>query len=230
VTQTLPLGLPSTLTTSTDVLKAITTAIGSSPAVASLATPLQTALAPVLALTGDYQSNSNGVLAVSALHINVLSGTGTGDLALSTVGPNTSSSTTTTTTTPPPCSIYSLVVYPVAGPGGGGGVALTSSGILADETSFQLSVNVGTGCSSSNIEVGFAPSNCVPGASGCSTSFATLSGSGGTLYGSAGTSSTVWNVGTTTFTVFAGSPLVPSSPSESQQVILCTEQGTTGRC
>jgi prepilin-type N-terminal cleavage/methylation domain-containing protein len=228
VTRTLPLNLPSTLTTSTDVVKAITTAIGSSPAVAALATPLQAALAPVLSLTGDYQNTNNGVLTVSALHISELNGAGTGDLARTTVGPNTSNTTITTTYTPPPCAIYSLVVYPTTGRGGSGGVALTSSGTLADESSFQLSVNVGTGCS--NIEVGYAPTDCVPGATGCNTSFATLSGNGGTLYGSAGDSSTVWNVGTTTFTVFAGSTPAPSSPVETQQVMLCTEQGTTGEC
>ena len=239
-TQTILLSLPSTLTSPADIVKAITTAIGGDPAVSSLAAPLQTALASALTLTGDYQSTGSGVLTVSALHIAVL--TGTGDLAVSTVGANTtqpppatttttsttsSTTSTTTTTTVASCSVDSLVVNPSTGIDGGG-VALTQSGTLADESSFRLSVNVTSGCS--NVEVGYAPSGCQPGAVGCDTSYAPMTGSSGTFYGTAGTASTVWQVGTTTFTVFLGANPAPYSPLTQQQVILCTEKGTTGKC
>ena len=225
VSVTVPLNLPATLTSPTDIVKAITTAIGTS-SLASVAAPLQTALSGALTMTGDYQSTSGGKLTVSALHIVVLSGAGTGDLAQSTVGQNASSTTSQTTYTTPPCSIYSLVVYPSAGPGGSGGVALTANGNLADESSFQLAVNQSGGCT--NVQVGYAPSGCVPGNSGCSSTLVNLTGTGGTLYGSAGSASTVWTVGTTTFTVFVGSTVY--SPLAQQQVILCTEKGTTGKC
>ncbi|HET6874531.1 MAG TPA: type II secretion system protein, partial [Acidimicrobiales bacterium] len=211
VSQTLSLSLPGTLTSQTDLVRAITVAIGASTnlTIAALAAPLQTALAPVLSLTGDYQSTSGNVLTVSAVHISVLSGAGQADLAATTVGANTS------TTTQPACTVTSLVVTPSTGPNGGG-VALTTDGHLASETSFGLAVSANTTCS--NLAVGYAPTDCVPGASGCQTLYATLSGQGGTYYGTAGTSSTVWNVGTTTFTVFVGSPATPYSPLAQQQV------------
>lgn len=223
VSQTLSLSLPATLTSGTDLVQAITVAISAStdPTIAALAAPLQAALAPALSLTGDYQSTSGGVLTVSAVHISVLSGVGQADLAATTVGANTA------TTTPPACTVSSLVVTPATG-ANGGGVALTPSGQLASETSFGLAVSANTTCS--NLEVGYAPTDCVPGASGCPTLYATLSGQGGTYYGTAGTSSTVWNVGTTTFTVFVGSPASPYSPLAQQQVILCTEKATSGQC
>lgn len=236
--QTITLNLPATLATPTDLVKAITDAIGGDPTVSSLATPLQTALAPVVTLTGDAQSTSGGVLTVSALHIGLLGTGGTGDLAVSTVGPNqlqpvtttttsTTSTTSTTTTTVPTCSINSLVVNPSQG-SNGSGVALTSLGTLADESSFQLSVNVNSGCG--QVEVGYAPSGCLPGASGCATFYAVMTGTSGTFYGSAGTAATIWQVGTTTFTVFTGTNPVAYSPLTQQQVILCTEKGTTGQC
>jgi prepilin-type N-terminal cleavage/methylation domain-containing protein len=223
VSQTLSLSLPGTLTSQTDLVRAVTVAIGASTnvTIAALATPLQTALAPVLSLTGDYQSTSGGALTVSAVHISVLSGVGQADLAATTVGANTA------TTTPPVCTVTSLVVTPSTG-ANGGGVALTAAGHLASQTSFDLAVSANTTCA--NLAVGYAPSDCVPGASGCQTLYATLAGSGGTYYGTAGTASTVWNVGTTTFTVFVGSPATPYSPLAQQQVILCTEKGSSGQC
>ncbi|HMC38960.1 MAG TPA: fibronectin type III domain-containing protein [Acidimicrobiales bacterium] len=225
VSQTLSLSLPATITSQTDVVHAITVAISgsSNSVIKALATPLQTALAPVLSLTGDYQSSSGGVLSVSALHISVLSGAGKGDLALATVGANTS----TTVTTSLACNVSSIVVTPSTGTNGGG-VALTTSGHLADENSFQLAVSANSTCT--NVQVAYAPSDCVPGASGCATSYASLSGTGGIYYGSAGTSSTVWNVGTTTFTVYVGSPAAAYSPLAQQQVILCTQKGNSGKC
>jgi hypothetical protein len=231
---TIPLNLGSTLTSPTDIVKAITTAIAGNSGLSAIASTLQSALAPVLTLTGDYQSTSGGVFSVSALHISVLSGAGTADLALSRVGPNTVNTTTTTTTTTttstttlPQCSLNSLVVTPSVGTNGGG-VALTGSGYLADESSFQLSVNVNPGCS--NVTVGYAPTGCTPGATGCATTYASMTGSSGTYYGSAGTATTVWHVGTTTFTVFTGSTPVAYTPLTQQNVILCTENGNSGKC
>lgn len=221
--QTIALDLPAAITSATDLVQAITGAISASSTLASLGPALQTALSPVLTLTADEQTTANGVFSVSALHIAVLSGSGTGDMALSTVGPNTGQAAT------PSCSINSLVVNPSSGQGGGG-VALTNSGTLADESSFQLSVNVNQGCS--GVEVGYAPTGCTPGSSGCPTSYAPMTGTSGTYYGWAGTSSTVWQVGTTTFVVFTGATTTPAaySPPTEQQVVLCTEKGTTGRC
>ena len=225
VSQTIPLSLPATLSSPTNVVQAITTAVGGSanPVIKALATPLQTALSGLLTLTGDYQTTSSGVLSVSALHISVLSGAGSGDLAIASVGANTS----TSVTTPPSCSVTTLAVTPSTG-ANGAGVALKSSGQLADESSFQLAVGASTGCT--NVQVAYAPTDCVPGAAGCTTSYAMLSGTGGTYYGTAGTSSTVWSVGTTTFTVYVGTPAVAYSPLAQQQVILCTQKGNSGKC
>lgn len=175
----------------------------------------------MLSVAGDYQVQSGGTFTTTAIHIQLLAGTGTADIAISTVGPNTQ------VTAPAPCTVDSLVVSPSSGPGGTG-VALTSSGQLADESSFSLTVNVGSTCS--GVTVGYAPSGCTPGASGCSTLYADMTGSGGALYGAAGTPSTVWSVGTTTFTVFTGSPPAQYSPLTQQQVVLCTEKGSSGRC
>lgn len=223
--QTLSLTLPPTLTSPTDLISVIAAAINADSALGTLGSSLQAALDPVLTLTGAYQSTSGGQISVSALHIVVLSGAGTGDLALSTAGANTEQ----TTTLAMPCSVNTLVVTPSQGPGGGG-VALTASGTLADESSFQLAVNASSGCS--NVEVGYAPTGCLPGSSGCPTNYAPMTGpaGSGTLYGSAGTASTVWQVGNGTFTVFTGSTPVAYSPLNQQQVTLCTEKGDTGQC
>lgn len=218
---TLPLGLSSPLSGPTDLVKALTAAMSADPAVSALAAPLQSALSQAVSITGDYQVQNGATFTTTAIHIQLLASAGTGDVAISTVGPNTEA------TTPAPCTVDSLVVNPSSGPNGTG-VALTDSGQLADESSFSLTVNIGSDCS--DVTVGYAPSGCTPGASGCPTQFAEVTGSGGTLYGTAGTSSTVWSVGTTTFTVFTGSPPAEYSPLTQQQVILCTEKGDSGQC
>lgn len=233
VTVTVPLGLSNPITSPTDLVKAITTAMTTSPLLSALASPVESALAGLVSVTAGYQNTAGGVFTESALHVSVLSGGATADLALTTTGPNTTNTTTTTTTTVPatttttvPCSINSLVVNPSIG-SNGKGVALDSSGHLADESSFSLSVNVNPACS--DVVVGYAPSGCTPGANGCSTSYATMTGSG-TAYGTAGSASTVWAVGTSTFTVFTGGGTSPYSPLTQQQIILCTENGKSGKC
>ena len=149
-----------------------------------------------------------------------------------TPGPTTTVAGATTTTVPPTtttvpaCAINTLTVTPTVGTNGGG-VALTSAGFLVNVSSFSLSVNANSSCQ--NVAVGYAPSGCVPAQSGCPTTYASLSGSG-TLYGTAGTASTVWTVGTQTFTVFVGATPVQYSPLTQQQVILCTQKGNSGKC
>jgi prepilin-type N-terminal cleavage/methylation domain-containing protein len=216
---TISLNLPSSLTSATDLVKALTTAMSGNVTLASLAAPLQTALAGAVTITGDYQSSSGGAFSIAGVHVGLISGGGTADLAVSGVGPNTTGPTT--------CIVNSLSVAPMVGTNGGG-VALTSTGLLADETSFQLSVNTSGPCS--NVEVGYAPSGCTPGASGCPTLYAAVTGSGGTLYGTAGGVGTVWSVGTVAFTVFTGQTPVLYTPLTQQQVILCTEKGSSGKC
>jgi prepilin-type N-terminal cleavage/methylation domain-containing protein len=135
------------------------------------------------------------------------------------------STTSTTSTTLLTCSINTLTVTPSVGTNGNG-VAVDKNGYLVNESYFTLSVNASSGCS--NVTVGYAPSTCTPGATGCQTTYATMSGTGGTIYGTAGSGSTVWTVGTQKFTVFArGSQY---SPLTQQQVIVCTENGNSGKC
>ncbi len=131
----------------------------------------------------------------------------------------------TTTTTVPACSLNTLTVSPSVGTNGQG-VALDSSGELVNESNFSLSVNVSAGCS--NVTVGYAPSRCTPGANGCSTTYAVMTGSSGTFYGTAGASNTVWSVGTQIFTVFVNG--LQYSPLTQQQVVVCTEKGNSGKC
>lgn len=143
-------------------------------------------------------------------------------------------STTTTSTTLGACSINSLSVSPP--PGGDSSnhkdhksvVALTSSGNLADESSFSLSVNASGNCT--NVTVGYAPTGCTPGATGCATTYAPMSGSGSTLYGTAGTSSTVWNVPSLTFIVFTGALPTKYTPLTQQNITTCTQKRTSGTC
>lgn len=235
---TVSLGLGQPLTSPTDLVSAIATAMAGNATLATLASPVKTALASAVTVTGDYQSQSGGVFTATALHVQLLKQTGTADLASSTVGPNvvippttttttTTTTTSTTTTTIAPCSINSLVVNPSQGKNAKG-VALTALGTLADESDFSLSVNVNSNCS--NVTVGYAPSGCEPGAVSCSTQYAAVTGGSGTLYGTAGTGTTLWHVGTVTFTVFTGSPAAQYSPLTQQQVILCTENGKSGSC
>jgi hypothetical protein len=98
---TVSLNLPSPLTAETNLLPYIVSAIEGNSLISSLANSISNALSPVLSLTADYQTESGGVLSVSALHVALLKQAGTVDLALSTVGPNTTytPSTTTTSTT-----------------------------------------------------------------------------------------------------------------------------------
>jgi hypothetical protein len=103
VTATLPLNLPGTMTTPTNLLTAIVTAISGSNnlLIAAVAGSVSSALSPLLSLTGDYQSSSGGVFTESGVHIGLLGTQGTGDLAKVTVGPNTTNAPTTTTTIAP---------------------------------------------------------------------------------------------------------------------------------
>ncbi len=174
---------------------------------------------------------SNTATATSASATTTASTTTTTTAAGSTTtaagGTTTTSTTSTTVAT---CSINSLVVTPSKGGSGSGnsGVALTSNGQLASETSFGLAVNASSGCS--NVTVGYAPSTCAPGSSGCATTYASMTGTGGTLFGTAGTASTVWTVGTQIFTVFVGVAPAQYSPLTQQQVIVCSEHGNSGNC
>jgi prepilin-type N-terminal cleavage/methylation domain-containing protein len=137
----------------------------------------------------------------------------------------TTSTTSSTSTTVPTCAINTLTVTPSVDTNGNG-VALNKSGYLVNESDFTLSVNANSGCS--DVTVGYAPSACTPGASGCQTAYAAMSGAGGTIYGTAGGASTVWTIGTQKFTVFVGG--VQYSPLTQQQVIVCTENGNSGKC
>lgn len=105
---TLPLGLSVTLAVSIgsapnqNLLGAVTNAItGDALILGAVTTPLVNTLNSALALTSNYQTSVGGVFSVSAIHVAVLSTAVNGDLALSTVGPNTSTSSSTTTTVPP---------------------------------------------------------------------------------------------------------------------------------
>jgi hypothetical protein len=103
------------------------------------------------------------------------------------------------------------------------------NGLLVNQTTFGLAVNTLGDCSSTTVQVGYAPSTCTPGKSGCTTLYAAMSGTGGTLHGStlAGTN---WAVGTQIFTVFTGTPAVQYPQLTQQQVIVCTENGSSGHC
>lgn len=217
---TIPLGLSTPLTSPTDLVKALTKAVAGNGVVGSLATSLQSVLQSAVTITSDYTAQSGATFSVSAIHLVLLSGGSTGDVAISTAGPNLQVGSA-------PCTINSLVVSPSVGTNGKG-VAVTAAGTLADESSFNLSVNVSSSCA--NVTVGYAPGGCTPGASGCSTWYAAMTGSSGTLYGTAGGPATVWSVGTNTFTVFTGTPPLIYTPLTQQQVILCTEKGTSGKC
>lgn len=163
--------------------------------------------------------------------VNVKTGNGT---TTTTVGGTTTTVAGTTTTTAAACSINSLSVSPP--PGGDSGnnkdsasvVALTSSGTLADETHFSLSVNASGSCS--NVTVGYAPAGCTPGATGCATTYATMSGSGSTLFGTAGTGSTVWHVPSLTFIVFTGATPTQYAPLTQKNITTCTQKGNSGAC
>lgn len=95
---TVSLNLPNPLTAQTNLLPYIVSAIAGNSLISSLANSISNALSPVLSLTADYQTESGGVLSVSALHLGLLKQAGTLDLGLSTVGPNTAYTPSTTTT------------------------------------------------------------------------------------------------------------------------------------
>lgn len=86
---TLPLGLSSPLSGPTDLVKALTAAMSADPAVAALAAPLQRALSQAVSVTGDYQARNGATFTTTAIHIQLLASAGTGDVAISTVGPDT---------------------------------------------------------------------------------------------------------------------------------------------
>jgi hypothetical protein len=108
ISATIPLNLTNPITSTTDLVSTIVSKISS----CSLATcglsfaafdtagaALAIALPPLLSLKADYQtysagSSPGGVTTVSGLHLAVLGTVATADLALSTVGPNTTPSVT----------------------------------------------------------------------------------------------------------------------------------------
>ena len=105
---TLPLGLSVTLAVNVgtgpnqNLLSAVTSAItGDALILGAVASTLVSALNSALALTSNYQTNLAGVFSVSAIHVTVLSSLASGDIAVSTVGPNTVTTSATTTTTVP---------------------------------------------------------------------------------------------------------------------------------
>lgn len=104
---TLPLGLSVTLGVSIgtganqNLMSAVTSAItGDALILGPVTSTLVSALSSALALTSNYQTNVAGVFSVSAIHVTVLTNLSSGDLAVSTVGPNTVTASTTTTTVP----------------------------------------------------------------------------------------------------------------------------------
>jgi hypothetical protein len=146
---------------------------------------------------------------------------------VASIGISNTATATSTATTSTGCALSSLVVTPSTGKGGG--VAVDSSGVLVNQTSFGLAVNTQGDCSTTTVQVGYAPATCIPASSGCTTLYAAMTGTGGTLHGStlAGTN---WAVGTQVFTVFVGATPVPYSPLTQQQVIVCTQNGNSGHC
>ena len=96
VTVAFPLGSPVVIPVSASTLpnqnlmSAVTNAItGDSPVLGPLTSTLVAALGSTLALTSNYQTTTAGVLTVSAVHVSILSNSVSGDVAVSTVGPNT---------------------------------------------------------------------------------------------------------------------------------------------
>jgi hypothetical protein len=145
--------------------------------------------------------------------------TDTGDQQTSVITSNTATATTQTVASPT-CSINTLTVNPSQGKNSNKGVPVTSSGQLYNSPYyFSLSVNANSACT--NVTVGYAPTACTPGASGCPTTYATMTGSGGTLYGTT-QSNLAWNDGTQIFTVFTGASNVQYSPLVQAQVQICT--------
>lgn len=115
---TLPLNLPGVMTTPTNLLPAIVTAItGAGGLIGAVAGNVSSALLPVLSLTGDYQSSSGGVFTESGVHIAIIGTLATADLAKVTVGPNTTN--TPTTTLPPSSTTTSTTSTTVALPANG---------------------------------------------------------------------------------------------------------------
>ena len=99
---TTPVTLPSPLSGSTDILAATLKAILNDPLLGSaLSSTLSGVLTPVISVTGGYHSLVNGVFTQSGLHLAFLNDLGvTADLAMASVGPNTTNTPVTTTTIP----------------------------------------------------------------------------------------------------------------------------------
>jgi hypothetical protein len=139
-------------------------------------------------------------------------------------------SNTVTVTTPgssgPTCTINSLVVSPSYGQNPNKGVAVDKSGKLVNESYFSLSVNAPSPCT--NVTVEYAPAACTPGATGCTTYDATMTGTGGALYGTTA-AGLIWSTGTQQFTIYQGSPLTQYQ-GVATQVQVCTENGSSGQC
>ena len=105
---TLPLGSPVVIpvTVSTlpnqNLLSAVANAItGDSLVLGPVTSTLVAALDSTLALTSNYQTTIGGVLTVSAVHVTVLNNAVSGDIAVSSVGPDTITVSSPTTTTVP---------------------------------------------------------------------------------------------------------------------------------
>lgn len=103
------LNLPATLPSDANLIPYLATAITSNLTglqetllsalgLGGLGTIIGTDLASVLAIDGNYQTTSGGVLTASALHIGVLNSLLTANLAESQAGPNSASTPSTTTT------------------------------------------------------------------------------------------------------------------------------------
>jgi hypothetical protein len=191
--------------------------------ITSLGSGNYSATSPLIAQTGATQTTAITVGPATTYYFQVIS------LAASQpsqmIYPIPTASATSPSPPAPQCSINNLTVTPSVGTNGAG-VAVDKNGLLVNQTSFGLAVNVNGPCT--NVQVGYAPAACTPAASGCTTSYATMTGTTGTWTGTAGAASTAWKVGTQIFTVFVNG--IQYSPLVQQQVIVCTENGNSGKC
>jgi len=135
VPYTVPLTIPST--PNATLLTAVVKALNANPLLGTVASLVTTALSPVLKLTTNYQPDTSpdttGAFQVSALHIAVLGGAAsTANLAVVTVGPNT---------TPPAPTIATNGISPASGPTAGG----TTVTITGTNLSGATAVDFGTG-------------------------------------------------------------------------------------
>lgn len=114
------------------------------------------------------------------------------------------------------CSVSSLSVSPT------NGVIDTAGTLLNGDSSggFSLAVNATSACA--DITVSYTTDGTT------ATQSSPLSGTGGQFTGSAGDSSTVWSAGNQVFTVYVGG--AQYSPLTQQQVSICEEHGSSGKC